>query len=437
MKIFANIRQSNFAVDSLFVVNSDIIAVILNIMASVVLARILGPEKRGVVATILAVPFLVFPLVSMGLRQTAAYYTGKKIADERSLFATLGLLLILLSGLGVAISLLIGAANGLTDRYGWLAMLLATIFIPFNLWFTITKGILIGKRGLIVIAISTVMIPISYLFLLLPIGFVGEYQVEAVILATVISAAIGAVYISLRFRTFGSLKPNYVPGLPKQLIKLGVVYALSLFIVNLNYRLDVLILERLSNATEVGIYTVAVRLAELLWMIPAALALVNFSYSASAQDQQAQSLRTAKMMRVVLWGALLPGVLLFILAPVIIPFVYGSEFERSGAAVQAILPGIWAALVFKMLNSDLAGRGLPKISLVIYSVGVPINILLCVWWIPSHGSTGASWASSVSYTAVAIMMAITYARVTRIRFGELLLPRKSDFNFIGTMFRLQ
>lgn len=434
MRLLSYLRDNRFIVDMFFVVNADVLGVAVNIVASIVLARMLGPEKRGVVAAVLAVPMLIFPLIEMGTRQTAAYFVGKQIALDRDVFRTLGLLLVVLSTIGVTVTIVIGIANGLSARYGWVGLLIASGFIPFNLYFTITKGVLIGKRGLSTIAISTVLIPISYLVMLCVLVLFNQRQVEAALLATVVSTVLGALYISVKFRDYGTLRPAYVPGLPRQILILGLVYALTLFMLSMNYRLDVLILERLSTAEEVGIYTVAVRLAEMLWMVPHALSLVNFSYSASATNPRAQSLRTAKMMRLVLLGALVPGVLIFFLAPWIIPLVYGSEYERSGMVTQAIMPGVWSALVIKILNSDLAGRGRPGIGLWIFTIGVVINVLLCAWWIPDHGAVGASWASSISYTIIGIILAVVYARVVKMRFLELVLLRKSDFGFLTAMF---
>lgn len=430
MNLIKRIRQNRFAVDMLSIINSDILAMILNIVASIILARILGPEKRGIVATVLAIPFMVFPLAEMGIRQTAAYFVGKDILDEKKVYETLGGLLIVLSVLGMLATLLIGVFNGLHNRYGWINLILASSYIPFNMIFSAIKGVLIGRRALVTISVSTVVIPITYIILMIPLGLVDTYQVEWAIFAMVCSTAIGAVNILIQFRKFGKLKPRYEADLLKQFLSLGFIYALTIFVASLNYRLDVVILERLSNAEEVGIYSIAVRLAEILWMIPNALSLVNFSYSASANNQLNQSLRTAKMMRIVLLMALIPGTILFFLSTKIITLVYGIDYIKSGAAVQAILPGVWFALVFKMLNSDLAGRGLPKVSLSAYGLGIIVNVVLCLLWIPDHGSVGASWASSVSYFVVAAIMIVRYIQVTKLGLAELLLPRVSDFKFI-------
>lgn len=430
MKILTYLRGNTFLADMTAVVGSDFTAALFNVVASVVIARLLGPEKRGIVATILAVPFMVFPLAEMGIRQTAAYYIGKRVADDCAVFATLGLLSIALSVLGVALTLLIGAANGLPARHGWGGVLLASAFIPFNLYFSAAKGVLIGKRLLTGIAVSTVAIPISYLVMLLPLGFVDQHQVEGAVLATVLSTLVGAIFIGFRFREIGTLRPKHVSGLPTQILRLGVAYALVSFVTLLNYRLDVLILERLSSVEQVGLYAVAVRLAETLWMVPNALSLVNFSYSASAQDQLAQSRRTARMMRLVLLAALVPGAVLMLGAQPIISFVYGSDYLGSAAAVQAILPGIWFALLFKMLNSDLAGRGLPWIALRVNSLGVLVNVLLCLAWIPGHDAVGASWASTVSYFVIAAVTVVVYSRVTGVRLSQLVIPRRSDINSI-------
>src|SRR5690606_19987320 len=65
----------------------------------------------------------------------------------------------------------------------------------------------------------------------------------------------------------------------RQLLSLGSVYALALVVINLNYRLDVIILDHLSSDFQLGIYSKAVSPVEYLWEIPMLLSTIIFARS--------------------------------------------------------------------------------------------------------------------------------------------------------------
>ncbi len=82
------------------------------------------------------------------------------------------------------------------------------------------------------------------------------------------------------------------------------------------------------------------------------------------------------IMRITLWGSLLPCMLLYFLAPWLVPAIYGDAYAKSSDVIQAIMLGVWMALIFKVLNSDLAGRGKPQAALWVYALALLINIAL-------------------------------------------------------------
>ncbi|WP_252314150.1 hypothetical protein [Sinobaca sp. H24] len=45
---------------------------------SIVLARYLGPEGKGIVTAIFVIPNLLISIADLGVRQATAYYVGKK-----------------------------------------------------------------------------------------------------------------------------------------------------------------------------------------------------------------------------------------------------------------------------------------------------------------------------------------------------------------------
>lgn len=399
----------------------------LGFLAGVILARLLGPSKQGVITALLVVPNIVISFADLGMRQAATYYLGKRIFDQQSVISTVMLMSILTSFLSIFIVFIVYNFSGFEQRYGSTIILIPLIYIPLQIFLQFSTGILMAKQRIYEIAIASALIEIIYLVLLIPLFFINTFQIEYTLLALVFASTVSVFYISHIVRQYGYLKPAFIPGLPWKFLKLGFIYGIALFVLGLHYRIDVMILERLSNVSEVGIYGIGVGVAEKLWLLPTALTMVNFARSAVAVDSNDFARKTAKMLRIVLWVGLIPCIMLYILAPWLIPFIYGQAYIRSGLVVQAILPGVWATLIFKILNSDLAGRGRPDAALWVYGLALILNIILNIWWVPLYGALGSAWASSVTYLLGAAIFAFVYARISDLSLTDLFVPKKIDF----------
>jgi O-antigen/teichoic acid export membrane protein len=427
------LHLNKFIADVASLSTSRVCTMILGFAGSVVLARLLGPEGNGIVTAILVIPYLVRSFAELGLQQSTLYYLGKRAYDDQSVLFTVTYLTSITSVLSTLAVLVVYLLNGSPQRYGWGPILVSVLLLPCYLVRHYGEGVLLAKQRIRDVAIVRALERVIYLPLLvltvplLP-GIMGA------LLATVCAAGVVAVYMAGLVSKYGRLRPIRIPGLPTRFVKVGFVYAVALFVVTLGYRLDVLLLERLSTPREVGIYSIGVQVAQLLWLLPAALTTVNFARSAAAEDPLEHARKTALLTRLTFWGGLLPLVALYLLAPWVIPVVYGAEFAGSAAIVQGILPGVWMALIFKVLQSDLAGRGRPAAALWVYVSALLINIGLNLWWIPHHGALGSAWASSISYCVAALMYAIAYAKMSSLRLSQVLLPSGED---IRRLFRDQ
>lgn len=417
---------SQFLLDVGSLLSSRFVALGIGILSSVVLARTLGPEDKGIVTAVLVIPSLVDSFADLGLRQSTIYFMGKKIYDDQVILSTVVLLSLATSGIGLLIALTSYWMLGYIASYGWTVVAVALVMLPCAIMTSYSNGVLLAKQQIKVVALASMLGRVSYLVLLVFFLYVASFGVIGAVSATALAAVVSAGYVIWAVARYGTLRPAYIPGMPWSFIKLGFVYAIALFILGLGYRIDVVILEQLSTTSEIGIYSVGVGLAEMLWMVPMALTTVNFARSAAAKDTMAYAKKTAMVMRITLWFALIPFLFMFLLAPFLITLLYGEAYRDSGAVVRGILPGVWLALIFKILNSDLAGRGRPDAALWVYGLALLLNIAFNIWWIPLYGAQGSAWASSVSYSFGAIVFAITYARMSDLRISDLFLLTAED-----------
>jgi O-antigen/teichoic acid export membrane protein len=224
---------------------------------------------------------------------------------------------------------------------------------------------------------------------------------------------------------------GFDPVVARKLSRLGFVYGLSIFAITLNYRLNIVMLQQLSDLKQVGLYTLGTTFAELIWQIPAALTAIVFSRSATAEKDVEFTGKVLVLARIALAAGTLVAIGLAIAGPYFIPFLYGQQFAPSAIVLTTMLPGIVAFIIFKIFNVDLAGKGKPWAAMAVVAPCFLLNILAGFLLIPSYGAIGAAMAASISYCAAAIGFVVLYSRVLKVPLADIVLFRRSDFELLA------
>jgi O-antigen/teichoic acid export membrane protein len=201
---------------------------------------------------------------------------------------------------------------------------------------------------------------------------------------------------------------------------LGQLSAVAYFLL---LRLDQGLLEHFRGATEVGLYSLAVYVGELLWLLPGALTpLLVHSSAADASDPRRD--RTAARAVRMGVGLTLAGALpLFLLAVPLLELAGGGQYAASGPALRALLPGIVAFAPGVVLAGDFIGRGRPHWNTQASVVTVIINVGVALALIPRHGAVGAAWASTIAYACGSAIMLWRFRRTTGMSLRGLVLGR--------------
>jgi O-antigen/teichoic acid export membrane protein len=308
---------------------------------------------------------------------------------------------------------------------------LVLLTIPLLLTNIFAGGVFLGKEDIKRAAIlnagpTIITLLLTILFVWgLKMSVLGAFA--AIALANFIMFFFTYRLIFIEFRY--NITWKYHEGIMKSMIKLGLVNAIAIFIMQLNYRLDILMLKKLSTLEEVGFYSVAMQIAEQLWHIPFAIESIVLSRSANTRDDQFVHRTVASIFRVSLLIGLLAGLLIFFAAPYLVPLIFGQEYIPSVSMIQVVLPGILILVGFRILNSRLTGMGKPQIAIYAFMPALVINFVLNLFLIPRYGGIGASWATNVSYAVGSIIFLIVYAKMVKMPVQEIFRYRKSDFYF--------
>lgn len=189
--------------------------------------------------------------------------------------------------------------------------------------------------------------------------------------------------------------------------KRGYLANLSQF---LSYRIDLFILEAARSLTHVGLYSVSSRFAELLWQLPNAVGYVLLPGVARLKPDQLRSQVNRAFSFTVLVTAL-TAIALAVVAPWLVPGLYGSNFEAAVPALWLLLPGAVAMAGTKILGNVLAGRGRPELASRVSAGSLGATMALDLLLIPWLGVAGAALATSMSY---AITLALAWRAYRRL-----------------------
>jgi O-antigen/teichoic acid export membrane protein len=183
------------------------------------------------------------------------------------------------------------------------------------------------------------------------------------------------------------------------------------------YRLNFFLLNALADTSQVGIYGVAVGVAERLWLISYAASTVllpKVAHTAGSKVEADGSL-TAAVCRHVFWLTAAAALGLGALAPFALPWLFGAPYAPSVAPLWCLLPGVLAGSTARLLSNDLAARGRPGHNAAIAALTVALHAALGAWLIPRYGVVGAACAVTCAYVADCCCKTLLFCRVTHSR----------------------
>ncbi len=410
--------------------SAGVLSLLVGVGTSVILARVLGPEGKGIYALAMLLPSLIVTFGNLGIGPATVYYVARDDFRRREILGnnvllSLGIGIIgILAGLVVILFFREIVVPGVPLSY----LLLALILVPVEIFFSYVRYVLLGAQRIkefnyVQIAQSAIFLGFIAIALLgLRAGVTG-----AIVAALITWLLVDVLVFHLAKKVAGGInfKPNAF------YIKQSITYGLQAHLANilgfLNYRIDIFLVNGFLGPAAVGLYTVGVGLVEKLWMISQAAGTVLFPRIAAENEEERQKKFTPLVARTVLWTTALGALALAFLSHWIVLLLYSEAFLPAVEALQALLVGIVALSAGRVLSNDLAGRGRPILNAYGGMATVAVNIVLNIIWIPRFGIVGAAWASTVSYFVSFLLALVFYCRLSGNRWQLAIIPQQGDW----------
>jgi len=423
--LILKIKMNSISKNSAITFSSQILIFALGLITSIILARTLGPTGRGIYALIILIPTVMLRLGSLGIEAANVYFTGSKRYQIKDIVSN-SLLSSILLGL-VLISLFWGIAhlnifhrflnsNQINPFYLWLVVLT----VPLSLLSRFLNSIFLGKEEIVKYNKINIFRSVLQLVAIVVFLVILKQGVAGAVFSYIFTIISVTLFIVLLIKKGTPIGISYNQNLLKDSIKYGLKAYFGNLAQFLNYRLDMFLVAAFLTPAAVGYYSVAVGIAEKLWMLPGAIATVLFPRISSLKDAEANNL-TPRVACFTFLITFVASLILAILAQPLIKILFGPAFLPSVTPLLILLPGIIALSGCKVLTADLAGRGKPQFGTYASFVSLGVNVPLNLWLIPKWGISGAAFASSVAYIIATIVVIIAFVKISKRSWSDILL----------------
>lgn len=431
-----DLELRRFAADSLINLLRLGGAAVLGLLLSALLARKLGATGKGLYELALLLPMLLQSVLNIGITMSAAYYVAQ--GDHDLLRATRGSITLSLwlsaAGLVVGSVLVMVAGDVLFPGVPPELLLLSLLLLPL-LYLRLHLGaILQGLQDFRAAGLVELVPPLVTTVLVVPLVLVWDGGVTGALVATLAGGLVGAILavwiLYQRLETPVSLVTLQVDrAYWRQMLHYGLRAQVAIIAVYLLLRADIFLLNLWGpgGAASVGLYSVAVLLAERIWTFSTITGQVIMPRIASWQGEtERQTLLTLVILRVTVWFGLLICLALLLLGEWFIVLLYGPEFRSAVEPLFWLLPGIFLFNIARVAGPDIAGRGYIGINATISGIAFVLNLGANALLIPRYDMNGAAMATSLAYGFSGVAAVIVFCRISGAHWYQVWLPTADD-----------
>ncbi len=404
----------------------------IGLVTTFMLARVLGPSGRGAYYLAILIPTTLLTLGQLGIPSALVFLAGRGSSLDGLRTTAVALAAVLSMACVVPALILIDAlrstvVRGTTET----SAILAIVTVPFLFVSMFASALLLGRQAIRTSNLLSLGQSIASVVLLVLLVAAAGWGVDGAVAAYLLVGIGGSVASGVAvFRLAMFRHPS------TELLWPTVRYGLKIYPGSLasffSYRADVFLLSLLlGSPREVGLYTLAVSLAELLFYVADSVATAFFPRISAAEKTEADRL-VPEVNRTTL---LVTGCAAIGLVPLVTVGIGWAlpAFHESIAVFFVLLPGIVSLSVSKVLSGYVSGLGHPARVGIVAVSSLAVNLTANLLLIPTMGIVGAAVSSALSYTFNASLMVLLTTRMAKVTVVDLLVPRVADMRRLARL----
>ena len=427
-----DLQLRRFSLDVALTFARQFLAGLLKLCIILLIANALGPKGAGSWSVAQLLPNTLGQLLNLGLVSASVYFVASKKFELEYVWAVSRDMTVALAAIGSLVGVAVVSMAGETIFPGVdLSLLLVAVGIfPLTLLNGVVAGLFQARQDFRHYNILALAEPTVTLTLIAMLWVTTGLTLISALLAAVVgygaTLLLGLVFLSGNLRLWAPATRSHLEYL-RPALRYGVFSHLGNLVSFLNYRLDIYLVNLFLGPAATGIYTVAVRLGEQVWVVSQAVSTVIFPRLSAMRS--AASLRnelTVVVSRATLWASAIVGAALLIVSEPLIAVLFGIEFQAASWVLALLLPGIVVLSGARVLANDLAARNMVAANFYI-SLGLLVaNVVGTLLLIPPFGLAGAAISTSVAYGLHMGTLLVVRHRLTRDAWWHTIVPQLSD-----------
>lgn len=401
--------------NSMWPITQNIITLLVSMLVSAIIARYLGTEGYGLVNYVVSVVTLFTSFSTLGME---TILVKDVVNDKNNVGNVIGTSFVIRLVGSIAliiisqITLYILSPNDIIIQILGIIMGTCMIFKSFEIieyYFQAKMNLkvnaIIKIITLFIVSICKILVAV---FNLGEIGYMFTYLIDA---------AVMGILLFIYFRLHEKIKWKFDKKYAKELIQKCIYIAISGLMITIYMRIDQVMLgSMLPDKSQNGIYSAAVKIAEMWYFIPLAL-IASFKPSIMKCKNMNNEKEYQRLMQrlydIVAIIGVVCGIGITVVAPLAIHILYGEAYAQSA---EILTISVWAGL-FATLGSArsvwLVAENLQKYTISYTLVGCIINIALNAILIPTYGAFGAAFATLVAQAISNIFVLMLFKKTRK------------------------
>ena len=406
-------RVRQYAHNSFWIMGEKILGLGLGFVATVFVARYLGPEDFGSLAYALSLAALFAAAGHMGLSGLVVREIVKDEAGRGETLGTVAFLKFLGMGAGYVVLLIYAASYegpGSTEFYLIAFAGVALLFRPIDVidfWF---QAFVQARYS----AIARILAQLATTAFKLALVLAGASLVYFAT-AQILNAALAAFFLLVLFwlkAELGVSHWHFSWARAKALVSQGWLIYLGTIFAVIYLKVDQVMLRWLADTQEVGQYAVAAQISEAWYFVPTAIVASFFPKLIQLREANEAlfKYRLQQLFDALLLVGLAVAVVMTMAAPMVISVFFGSDYAASGSI---LVIHVWASIFIFMraaFSKWILIENALVFSLITQGLGALANVLLNLALIPMHGGIGAAYATLLSYATASFLALFFYSR---------------------------
>lgn len=396
----------------------QIVRIILGFITSILIARGLGADGNGYVAYAVLIFGLLGGYGHLGINNATTYFQKKSKYDEYTVYNTNISSLLIIWTIICIITIWLKIFHNCLNDYNMFFIAIGLFSVLLTFIMNCANSFYIGNERIYESNKYILISKIIYFLLLLFLYLIQMINVYFYFALQVLPMLMNVIMLlkDIQFKFRFAIKLDLL----KKEIAYGMIIYFSALFIFLNYRIDQIIIKSMLGNEELGVYSIGVNLAELLFLIPDSVTTALLGKLYNTENLKDKKQITSKTTKYTFYISLISSLIAIIGTP-LIPIIYGNQYYRSTYVTIILFAGIIFASIGRVSYSYFFSEGRPIIHLVITFITLLINVINNIILIPLAGINGSAIASTISYTLYGTMYIIVFIKKEGFKFRHFFL----------------